>query len=207
MSITPLNRARFVAVTLTALVPAAANGALTITYTEAGPNVVEFASGALNLDGLTRAPVTTAAAGMNGVSGTDGIAYLGGTDMSLSRGYSGLSGPSSFGTGGVVNASSQAGDQFILNAHFNYLYVADNYIFGAPLVNNATFANTTLSMLGLTVGQYVYVLPHDTVTINITPNVDSSVPEPAGWVMMAAGFGAIGWALRRRHMPVQVSFA
>jgi hypothetical protein len=40
-------------------------------------------------------------------------------------------------------------------------------------------------------GFYVF----DDVTFN---NVNSAVPEPATWALMILGFGAIGYALRRR---------
>lgn len=45
------------------------------------------------------------------------------------------------------------------------------------------------------------------VRISGTPNVAAAVPEPATWLMMLVGFGAIGAALRRRSNPaVKVSF-
>lgn len=35
----------------------------------------------------------------------------------------------------------------------------------------------------------------------------ASVPEPATWTMMILGFGAVGFALRRRHVRTTVAFA
>jgi len=35
----------------------------------------------------------------------------------------------------------------------------------------------------------------------------NTIPESATWLMMLAGFGAVGFALRRRRQHVRVSFA
>ncbi|MES2904398.1 MAG: PEPxxWA-CTERM sorting domain-containing protein [Pseudomonadota bacterium] len=40
------------------------------------------------------------------------------------------------------------------------------------------------------------------------PSVSGAVPEPATWAMMLMGFGAIGWAMRRRRATtVRVSYS
>jgi PEP-CTERM motif len=36
------------------------------------------------------------------------------------------------------------------------------------------------------------------VTVTVTDGI-SAVPEPSSWAMMLAGFGAIGWGMRRKH--------
>jgi len=40
----------------------------------------------------------------------------------------------------------------------------------------------------------------------VPPAAESAVPEPATWATMLLGFGAIGWAARRRPRRVQVHF-
>ena len=43
--------------------------------------------------------------------------------------------------------------------------------------------------------------------IIVRPAVGGAVPEPATWAMMLAGFGAVGFAMRRRQQKASVRFA
>ena len=70
--------------------------------------------------------------------------------------------------------------------------------------NDPTFERWTTPTVGLLAGQY-------TLTIMGTTGVDGqmgghidirAVPEPATWAMMLLGFGAVGFAMRRRRAPV-----
>lgn len=120
-------------------------------------------------------------------------------------GFSGWSGPASWGSGGFpASAISVVGDFFVLDTN-GYgsprVYIPKNYIWGRPLSGSATFANKTFASLGLNAGQYVYTSPaNQIITVNIGKDGDGgAVPEPAAWGLMTLGFGAIGGALRRRH--------
>ena len=45
-------------------------------------------------------------------------------------------------------------------------------------------------------------------TVNATSSpVTAAVPEPATWAMMLLGFGAVGYAMRRRRARVQLGYA
>jgi len=70
--------------------------------------------------------------------------------------------------------------------------------------NDPTFERWTTAEIGLLAGQY-------TLTIMGNAGADGqmgghidirAVPEPATWAMMLLGFGAVGFAMRRRRAPI-----
>jgi len=120
-------------------------------------------------------------------------------------GFSGWSGPASWGSGGFpASAISVVGDFFVIDTN-GYgsprVYLPKSYVFGRTLSGSATFPNVTFASLGLNAGQYVYTSPaNQTVTVNIGRDGHvGAVPEPVSWAVMALGFGAVGGALRRRN--------
>jgi hypothetical protein len=78
--------------------------------------------------------------------------------------------------------------------------VPGSYTSGAALSSSGTFAGLELSRLGVAAGDSftwqwgVGTSAADFLTINVT-----AVPEPAVYVLMVAGFGAVGFAARRRR--------
>lgn len=95
-------------------------------------------------------------------------------------------------------SSSSSGTSFGINGSgfgTPYLFVPDGYS-GGPIVDTATWLGQSFSSLGITPGTYVYLLPNDTLTVNIGGAL-GGVPEPATWAMMLFGFGAVGFAVRR----------
>jgi hypothetical protein len=160
-----------------------------------GSAVLATASGSLNLTGLTDAGTGS---GLHGVSAN--IAYLTlGPGFSISgEEYTGLTGPTSFGTGGAVFASSATGDDFILAGGGGYFVVPEGYSSGQALSATSTFSAETIAGLGLTPGTYTYTLPDDTITVQIG---SAAVPEPATIVLVAsaAPFALIAWLRRRKR--------
>jgi hypothetical protein len=113
--------------------------------------------------------------------------------------YSGVSGPASFGVGGMTNASSGSGgpigvdeSSFDLIAQPPVLIVPKGYMSGSPLSGSSTFDGQTLASLGLTPGTYVYTwgapADDDSLTVKI------AIPEPATWAMILLGFAGLGFA-------------
>ena len=62
-----------------------------------------------------------------------------------------------------------------------------------------------------TPGCFVFTAQGDNITsfssILLADQVTSSVPEPATWGMMIAGFGMMGATMRTRRRSTKVSFA
>jgi hypothetical protein len=56
------------------------------------------------------------------------------------------------------------------------------------------------------IGFYGSALPGDS-TVGIDAVTVTTVPEPASWAMMLAGFGLVGFAMRRRQRETRIRFA
>jgi hypothetical protein len=176
-----------------AAIPAAANAAVTVNITQSGADVVATATGTLDLTGLT----SQGSFFLSEFIRPD-VGYVGlGADGSVS-GYSGFTGPTNFGPADITDSSSRSGTSFALNSSSfgsPYVFVPIGYVSGSAISGTATWLGTTIGALGANPGTYVYTSAHDTVTIII-----GSVPEPSTWAMMLIGFGAIGFAMRRKSM-------
>lgn len=101
-----------------------------------------------------------------------------------------LAGPSTYGPGGRIFATSGIGDMFGLTS--GSLVVPDGYVSGSPLSNRALYSAATLASLGLTPGTYNYTWGSGgsadsfSIVISTTP-VTSSVPEPGILPLLAMG--------------------
>lgn len=112
-------------------------------------------------------------------------------------------------TGTVINANSTYGQGPTAES----FYTGGNHIFGFRFLNENTGATnygyaeitTTASTNArpATITRLVYDDSGAAVTVNAT----GAVPEPASWMMMIAGFGAIGIAARRRGTQPTVRLA
>jgi len=70
--------------------------------------------------------------------------------------------------------------------------------------NDPTFERWTTTEVGLLAGQYTLtIMGNAGADGQMGGHIDiKAVPEPATWAMMLLGFGAIGFAMRRRRTPV-----
>lgn len=175
---------------VSAAIVAPANAAVTLTFSQAGNDVVLTSVGSLNLAGADRY-----AAGQQGtfiesrfgvvIAGQPGVANL--YRLTENGGF--------FGVGGAAGGTSTVPSILGVNADQSYLSVGQGYVSGTSLSGTSTFANQTFASLGLTAGTYTYRIPNDVLTIVIP---GAAVPEPATWAMMIGGFGLAGGAMRRR---------
>lgn len=185
------------AAVLSATMPSTANAAVTVNLDQVGTSVIATASGTLSLSGLVYFSNSyTLTSAVNGSGG-----YVGsGTAGSSLDSYTGFAGPASFGTGGLMYATDNAGTAFAVNGtNFGtpVVFVQSGYVSGSAIASTLTFANSTFASLGLDQGVYAYASSNDTVTVRI--GSVAAVPEPATWAMMVGGFGMLGSALRRRR--------
>lgn len=182
----------------TAVIAAPANAALTINIDQTGSQVTATINGSISLSGLS---------GVGSFSNVSGISsnYVGAGVRGPLLGYAGFTGPSYWGDYGWSADGASTGDIFSMNTvDFGrpYIFVAPSYVSGANLSAVVRATVPTGADLKLAPGQYIYKSPFDTITVNVLAS-NSAVPEPATWLTMILGFGAIGYAMRRRQ---KVSF-
>jgi hypothetical protein len=177
-----------------------ANASAIITIVESGGNVVTSGAGTLDLTGLEFRSVVEGSGGF--INGSIGIVRTGdrgdvfGPDPVSWDTYTGITGPSSFGSGGPEGSSvgNGTGDSFGVyggNLVDPYIYAPEGYVSGSALSGSMTYFGETFASLGLTEGTYVWVLPNDTLTLNI-------VPIPTAVWLFGSGLGLLGWIRRRK---------
>lgn len=171
-----------------------AKAAITIDFTENGPNVVAVTSGTFDFTGLTSVDTVMILPGVTPNSGSFSAA----STAFLHR-YSGLTGPTSFGSGGFLVALSGVGDPFYLSPAEGLIGL--EMIISGPVSATTTWSNQTFASMGLTPGTYLFSTPADTITVQIGA-IDTAVPEPSTWAMMLFGFAAIGYSMRRLRTVV-----
>jgi hypothetical protein len=167
---------------------------------QVGSNVVTTGIGTIDTAALTSLGSGETTCGY--VIPSEGVLVGGPIAFLSDQAYSGISGPSAFGTGGAALplevATSGGGDLFGTSGG-NHLYTPPGYQSEAPLSNTDTYNNTTISLLGFTPGTYVYTWGSgptaDLLTINI-----GVVPEPASAALIAAPVAIAALRRRRRQL-------
>jgi len=173
--------------------------AYTVTLEQVGSNVVATGSGAFNLRGLTLSNVIAInqrgfvrafdATMLTGPSFTNGTVNF----------YSGLTGPTSFGSGSMFLADTGTGD-FVGIALGEFLCVPLGYLFGAPLSDSMTFNNATFASLGVTPGTYVWSRGTG-ANQNFTLEIPAAVPESgSSFGLLLLSFAVLFGASRSRSL-------
>src|SRR5215831_8237540 len=119
--------------------------AYTVTLKQMGSNVVATGSGAINLTGLTFFGLTDLSSLMEASLGQINAGQLG-----LAAGYTGFTGPTSFGSGGLFFANAGSGDLVGISGapHFSeFIFVPAGYVSGNALSSSATWNNATFASL------------------------------------------------------------
>ena len=127
--------------------------AYSVTLQQVGSDVVANGTGAFNLTGLTLFSGDFVVPQMNASFG----AILTGQVLGgVVTGYTGFTGPTSFGPGGFFFATTGSGDLVGISSGARALYVPEGYVSGAALSDSMTFNNATFASLGVTPGTYVW---------------------------------------------------
>lgn len=170
-----------------------------VTLEQAGSDVVATASGSIDLTGLTFQ--YSSSGGANDVVASQAtIAFKNGGTIDV---YSGITGPSSFGSGSITFASSQTGDVFGVIGYMNNIQLPGGYVSGAVLSSTLTWDNTTLAALGVTPGTYTWTWGSgdhaDSVTLYAGVTPPTEAPEPGSVLLLSAGFAGFAGLTLRKH--------
>ena len=140
---------------------------LVVTILEVGSDVIMSGSGSLNLTGLIDGSVQSG----GGINGTFGNWVIGPSNLFFARKRFNNSFnvyPNSFGSG-FTSPTSYSGDTFGIQdgSLGKDIIVPIGYTSNSPLSGTATFANKTISSMGLTPGTYLYDWGSDSITLQI----------------------------------------
>jgi len=179
-----------------AISPMAGAADLNFTIQQVGSNVVMTGSGSVNTAGLTNSGNANRAGSVN----PSFSAFTVGSPTDVSEIYwSGLTGNKpSIGQGPFTLASTGTGDTFCLSTYSGGgLYLPLNYVSGAALAGQSTFSGTTLSALGLTIGNYTWTWGSGANAGSAVMTI-SNVPEPSTYALGAIATGVMAAVARRR---------
>jgi hypothetical protein len=166
---------------------------------QVGSNVVATGSGTINLSALTSNSSEREYAQIISASG---IFFDGSPAISTFDVYTGLSGPSAFGSGGYYGANSGSGDSVGISEGTS-IFVPTGYVSGAALSDTSTYTNKTLAALHLTTGTYTWTwgtgATADTFELDIGP---ASTPEPSTFALLALAASGLMLGFCFRRVPV-----
>jgi len=171
--------------------PARAN--FIVTINQVGANVDVTGSGTIDLTALSF--ITPAAAGA-AILPSGAYLVLATGNVAV---YTGFSGPTSFGSGGVTFASSYSGNAVGIAGHDGELFVPQGYVSGAALSGTSTYAGATLLSLGVNPGTYTWTWGTGVHADSFTINAGVGVPD-AGSTVSLLGFALLGLAALRRKL-------
>ena len=177
---------------------------------QVGSNVVATGSGAFDLTGLALRATGTFEAGITPSTPGAGIGLSATPNFPNTFSdfvYSGISGPTSFGSGGNILASSSSGPEVLLLDYAPFggftLWIPQTYSSGTLLASSQDiFDNQTLASLGITPGTYTWTWDNGANSFTIT-----TTPLPAALPLFATGLGGLGllgWRRKKKASSVAV---
>ena len=188
-----------------AVLSRSAEATFIVDVNQVGPNVVATGSGTIDLTGLTFVNTLSGRVpGMNPSTGVIATGPLGGLTEDF---YSGVTGPTSFGSGTGASPSSGSGN--LVGMHgggtlAGELALPTGYVSDSFLSDTSTYNGATFTSLGLTPGVYTWswgpAAADDTFVLAI------GAPEPSTLAVLAVGLLGFG-LLRRRTGRGAVSYS
>lgn len=176
-----------------------AKAAYIVTLQQSGNNVVATGSGSLNINGLTKYSSPTSDSGV--IYSAGAVIAIAGSSQISDQYYTGITGPTSFGSDDPYFANNGTGNIVALSSSLSGVGVPIGYVSGSNLgTSTATWNNTTLAGLGVTTGTYTWTWGSGTTADSFTLKaIATPTPEPASWALL--GVGVVGLLIQRRRRP------
>jgi len=179
-------------VALFAVICPSAQATYIATLDQVGADLLVTGTGSIDFTDLTF--INSLSNGFPNIEASVAQLRLGSPFSTVSQ-YSGISGPTSFGSGTMFNtfADSGSGNLVGVAGSIGRITVPTSYTSGTPLgISTATWNNESFASLGITPGTYVWTwgsgIHADSFTLNILqPN---SVPDSGSTVALM--LGAVG---------------
>ena len=184
-----------IALLSTSVLASAAKAGYIVDLTQQGSNVVASGSGAIDLTGLS---FELSFSNVAFIHPSTALIYTGPAfpDFLAVDEYTGIAGPTSFGSGDTSFPSSGSGDLVGIEigaSNVDALFVPTGYVSGDPLSDTTTYTGKTFSTLGVTPGVYKWTWGTG-INQNFTLDIGTAaVPEPPTWAMLLAGFAGLGF--------------
>ncbi len=169
-----------------------------VTVDQVGANVVATGGGALDFSPLMFSDNVIS----NGQINPSGGTILTGLQSTVNFEdiFTGsITGPTSFGIGGLTNASSGSGFLVGINGPLDQIFIPGGVSNIQPLPGTATYNNATFASLGLTAGTYEWTWgngANQNFTLQIGP---AGVPD-GGSTLSLLGFASLGLVALRRKL-------
>ncbi len=168
-----------------------------VTLEQVGSDVVATGSGADDLTGLTLRVSGTLAPGV--ITANIGIIQIGGSlDNPFIDQYTGITGPTSFGSGGTFEANTNSGDFVGIFGRTGNIDVPHGYVSNTPLSDRMTFNNATFSSLGVTPGTYEWTWGTGLPNQNFTLIIGGGTPTPPPLAIIQPNGGEV-WLMGSVH--------
>jgi hypothetical protein len=174
--------------------------AYTVTLEQVGANVVANGNGAINLTGLTGLTLPSGDFVVPQMNASFGAILTGRVLGGAVTGYTGFTGPTSFGPGGFFFATTGSGDLVGISSGARALYVPLGYVSGTTLSDSMTFDNATFASLGVTPGTYIWTWGAGGANQNFTLIIEGAGVPDGGSTVSLLGCALLGLAAVRRKL-------
>lgn len=170
-----------------------ARASLMVEIQEVGSDVVVTGSGTLNVAALT--PVATIGGAGPFLTSHSPQLFFGAGASGGAVLHSGITGPSSFGSGPAQFPASTTGNGVGMAGG---IFVPVGYTSGSPLFAAMTFANTSIAAMGITPGTYTWTWGSGATSDSFVITTVTSTPEPAS--VLLVGSAILAWVTRRQRI-------